>query len=809
MLDDVSARERLGHGPFVPVGVKDIIDVLGLPTRMGTTFHDATPVHREGGTVSLLREAGCVMVGKTVTTELGHRHPGPTRNPRNLGHTPGGSSSGSAAAVADAMVPLALGTQTSGSVIRPAAYCGVVGYKPTLDDFDRSGILANAPSMDTLGVFARCVDDIALVRAMLVDGQRREAVPALLADLSFALLEAPPWQEASSDTREQHVRLAGTLTSLGATRVDVALHAECERLLELHRLISGYEFRRSIAFERIHHLDDLSEVLRNGRLADGDAVTHADYRRALGEVVALRAAVARAFETVDIIISAERRRAGTGVAGVDRQRRLQLGLDAGRQSGHQPAAVRGGGQRPAPRLPAGRRPGPGRAAARRIEGPRAPSGGRLRNSRGGLLASSPSQPAATGGSEPFRRTHTAQSRRESTKGTGGQGMSSSTPSRRTRTICGLAASAVLVAGSGYAAAADPVRLRWASDHSGPPHPAAIAEVYFAERVEERIPGSKVQIYWAKSLYTIPQGVKAMTQGNLEMITGQWGKTASVEPLSNVLLGAGKLTTVGAIDGVDSTETFAALVDHFDARHDITIFGAGHLSMYMGAGAVKSRLVSPADFAGKKMRSMGPAENALLSALDANPQSMAFGDVPPALQTGVIDGLLTSLGGFNAVKEQAPYFTVAGLNGIVGDYYWFGASNRWWSRLSAEQQEILTDIVKNDFIPFQRAINYCNDQRTLNRFVTEDKSAPGIYVMNETEAAAIKTAEGGATNEWIKSKVDDTGDQLVDKFVAEAAALVESNPPGSHPLEQTDCAEYETYFERYGKGGELYKAKNRK
>lgn len=379
---------------------------------------------------------------------------------------------------------------------------------------------------------------------------------------------------------------------------------------------------------------------------------------------------------------------------------------------------------------------------------------------------------------------------------------------RTFTAAAIAAGA-LIASIGVASAVEPVKLRWASDHTGPPHPAGIAEVYFAEQVEKRIPGSKVQIYWAKSLYTIPQGVKALTQGNLEMITGQFGKTSSIEPLANVLLGAGKLSTVGAIDGIDSTKTFSELVAHFDKAHDITIFGAGHLSMYMGAGAVKSRLIGPADFAGKKMRSMGPAENALLSALGANPQAMAFGDVPPALQTGVIDGLLTSLGGFNATKEQAPYFTVAGLNGIVGDYYWFGTSNRWWSKLSQEQRDILTDIIKNDFMPFQRAINYCNDKRTLNKFITTDKSAPGIYVMTPAESAVIKKAENGATNVWIKTKVNDTGDRLVDQFTAEAEALVKANPPGSHALEKTDCSKYEKYFTRYTKGADLYKAKSRK
>jgi C4-dicarboxylate-binding protein DctP len=367
----------------------------------------------------------------------------------------------------------------------------------------------------------------------------------------------------------------------------------------------------------------------------------------------------------------------------------------------------------------------------------------------------------------------------------------------------------LIASISVASAVEPVKLRWASDHTGPPHPAGIAEVYFAEQVEKRIPGSKVQIFWAKSLYTVPQGVKALTQGNLEMITGQFGKTSSVEPLANVLLGAGKLSTVGAIDGIDSTKTFSDLVAHFDKAHDITIFGAGHLSMYMGAGAVKSRLIGPADFVGKKMRSMGPAENALLSALGANPQAMAFGDVPPALQTGVIDGLLTSLGGFNATKEQAPYFTVAGLNGIVGDYYWFGASNRWWTKLSQEQRDVLTDIIKNDFMPFQRVMNYCNDKRTLAKFQTTDKSAPGVYIMTQAEAAVIKKVENGATDAWIKTKVNDAGDKLVDQFTIEAEALVKANPPGSHALEKTDCSKYEKYFARYTKGSELYKAKKRK
>ena len=380
---------------------------------------------------------------------------------------------------------------------------------------------------------------------------------------------------------------------------------------------------------------------------------------------------------------------------------------------------------------------------------------------------------------------------------------------KTLTFASTVSALVVMAASGISWAVEPIKLRYASDHSGPPHPAGIAELYFAERLEKRVPGSRVQIYWAKGLYNVPDGTEAMTAGNLEMMTGQFGKTSSLDSYMNVVVGAGLLTTPGAINQLDKTKTFQALVKRFEKVHDIKIFGSGHLSMYMGAGAVKSRLLKPSDFKGQKIRSMGPAENALLGALGANPTTMAFGDVPPALQTGVIDGLLTSLGGFNATKEQAPYFTVAGLNGIVGDYYWIGGSNRYWNKLSKAQQSVLTDVIINDFLPFQKKVNFCNDKRTLNKFITKDKKAPGIYVMSQAESAVIQKAEGGATDRWIKTKVNDVGDKLVDKFTAEAKALVKANPPGSHSLESTDCSKYEKYFAKYGKGSEMYKAKKRK
>ena len=303
VVDETEARSRQLQKPSIPVGVKDIIDVCGLPTMMGMVFHDPAPGTREGGSVAIMREAGCAFMGKTVTTELGHRHPGATRNPRDTRHTPGGSSSGSAAAVADLMVPLCLGTQTSASVIRPAAYCGVIGYKPTYNDFDKSGILANAPSMDTLGILARSVDDVGLLRQILLEGPAEEIRKADHSGLVFGLLSGPPWETADPETRNLIERFMGELAANGARLVDVRLDRKIPRLLELHRLISGYEFRRSIAFERIHHLDRLSSVLREGRLADGHQVDNREYQGAIQEVTALRGQLAQTFEEVDILVS--------------------------------------------------------------------------------------------------------------------------------------------------------------------------------------------------------------------------------------------------------------------------------------------------------------------------------------------------------------------------------------------------------------------------------------------------------------------------------------------------------------------------
>ncbi len=161
---DLKQRSGAPLGPLhgVPVGIKDIIDTASLPTEYGSVIFAGRRPGQDASVVTQLRAAGAVILGKTVTTELAFYGPGKTRNPHNPAHTPGGSSSGSAAAVADFQVPLALGTQTAGSILRPASYCGVLGFKPTFGVVSRAGVLEQSSPLDTIGGYARSIEDIAL-----------------------------------------------------------------------------------------------------------------------------------------------------------------------------------------------------------------------------------------------------------------------------------------------------------------------------------------------------------------------------------------------------------------------------------------------------------------------------------------------------------------------------------------------------------------------------------------------------------------------------------------------------------------------
>jgi len=263
----------------IPIGAKDIIDVSGMPTQMGTSFYQNNIPARDAASIAISKDAGCIVLGKTVTTELGHRHPGPTTNPHNSKHTPGGSSSGSAASVADFMIPISFGTQTTGSIIRPAAYCGVIGYKPTYGDFDKSGILPNSPSLDTLGLMARSIEDIQLMRNIVIEEKINSNKKIQLKQIKFAFVKTPYWEDKTDEcTKNEIEKFILELKKLNLNIEEQDLNELIIESSEIHAKLSGFEFKRSIAAERINNFSHLSEILRNGRLSDGNNMTLQTYR---------------------------------------------------------------------------------------------------------------------------------------------------------------------------------------------------------------------------------------------------------------------------------------------------------------------------------------------------------------------------------------------------------------------------------------------------------------------------------------------------------------------------------------------------
>lgn len=262
-LAQARARDQeapLGPLHGVPVGFKDIIDTADQPTAYGSPIYCGHRPAGDAACVALVRAAGGVVLGKTVTTEFAFVNPGKTRNPHDPSHTPGGSSSGSAAGVADFMVPLAFGTQTGGSVIRPASFCGVVGYKPTHGQFSYAGVKLLAGSLDTLGAFARHVEDLALLRAALLAAPRAVAAPPSPPRLGFC--RTPWWDQADPSTQSAVAAAADRARGAGATVADVTLPGEFAALEDANQTIMFFEGRRSLAHEFANHEDKLSARLK-------------------------------------------------------------------------------------------------------------------------------------------------------------------------------------------------------------------------------------------------------------------------------------------------------------------------------------------------------------------------------------------------------------------------------------------------------------------------------------------------------------------------------------------------------------------
>ncbi len=286
------------HG--IPIAVKDVIDTVDLPTGYGSAIYRNHRPAADAACVALARAAGAIVFGKTVSTEFAYFTPGKTTNPHNPAHTPGGSSSGSAAAVGAGMVPLGFGTQTAGSVIRPAAYCGVVGYKPSFGLVPRAGVKAIADSLDTVGVMARTVEDAAFFIGVLTD---RRALRDITAPLPprFGFCRTPVWDEAEPATAAALDRARGALLAAGARVDDVAVPEEHRGLVAAQETIMSYEMPRALAYERIRHGAEISPRL--AQLFDHGMTIGADvYDAALAEAAAARLRLLEFFGSCAAIV---------------------------------------------------------------------------------------------------------------------------------------------------------------------------------------------------------------------------------------------------------------------------------------------------------------------------------------------------------------------------------------------------------------------------------------------------------------------------------------------------------------------------
>jgi Asp-tRNA(Asn)/Glu-tRNA(Gln) amidotransferase A subunit family amidase len=301
------ARERdaapapLGPLHGVPVGVKDIVDTADLPTECGTPIYEGRRPGRDAACVARLRAAGAVVIGKTVTTELAYFRPGKTRNPAAPDRTPGGSSSGSAAAVADGQVAVAIGSQTAGSVVRPAAYCGVLGLKPARGLVDLTGVKALSGALDTLGWFARDAEDLDLLGIVLADGWP-EAPDDPDAPPAVAFARTPWWEAAGDDGRRAVEDAARRLGEAGATVRELELPERFAPLAEAQEQLMAYDMARSLAHELEHHAGELSDVL-HAFLERGRAVPREDAEGAVALGAECRALLAEHLRPAEMLLA--------------------------------------------------------------------------------------------------------------------------------------------------------------------------------------------------------------------------------------------------------------------------------------------------------------------------------------------------------------------------------------------------------------------------------------------------------------------------------------------------------------------------
>ena len=312
---DDHRRHGRATGPLhgVPVGIKDIFDTGDMPTEFGSPLWAGRTPRRDAAAVARLRSAGAVILGKTVTTEYAYFNPGKTRNPHNPEHTPGGSSSGSAAAVASCMVPGAIGSQTNGSVIRPAAFCGVVGFKPTHGLISRTGALLLSRALDHVGTFARTVEDAALLAEVMAgyDEEDADTRPMARPPLSSVAVSEPPltprlafvrtpvWDQCEPATVEAFAELVEFLEEAIS---EVEIGPSFGRAIDMHRMVMDVDMAYNFHRDYETGGDKLSPVLRQ-LIERGRTHTAVDYVRSIAGAGALNAALDPVFEEYDAILT--------------------------------------------------------------------------------------------------------------------------------------------------------------------------------------------------------------------------------------------------------------------------------------------------------------------------------------------------------------------------------------------------------------------------------------------------------------------------------------------------------------------------
>jgi Asp-tRNA(Asn)/Glu-tRNA(Gln) amidotransferase A subunit family amidase len=310
---DAGPVRGLLHG--LPFGVKDLLDTEDFPTAYGSPIYAGHQPLADAAAVALCRDAGAVMLGKTVSTELANMSPGITRNPHATGHTPGGSSSGSAAAVADGMLALALGTQTAGSLIRPAAYCGVVGFKPSHNRVSKAGVKSLSETLDTVGGFGRSVRDVALLGAVLTGDERladpRHFDAAAAGPLRIGLCQTPDWSLADTDTRRAWDRAEKALAGSGKA---LQLPPEMTGLVALQKAVQAFETARSLRPEWRRHAAQLSAPLL-ALLEDGMRISGATHAQNLQAVARQRQLAEGLFQDHDVLLAPST--VGAAPAGID------------------------------------------------------------------------------------------------------------------------------------------------------------------------------------------------------------------------------------------------------------------------------------------------------------------------------------------------------------------------------------------------------------------------------------------------------------------------------------------------------------